>query len=73
MKVRILYLIMVSIFTVTFAVGVFMNPNFNLYDFCMNLASEILGLVITLVIVETYIKEKKKKNDTKKQDDAKSE
>lgn len=66
MKVRILYIIMVLIFSVTFSVGVFMNPNFNIYDFCMNLASEILGLAITLVIVETYIKEKAKKDDSKK-------
>ncbi|MCP1103193.1 hypothetical protein M2454_002596 [Aequitasia blattaphilus] len=66
MKVRILYTVMVTIFTVTFAVGVFMNPNFNIYDFCMNLASEILGLAIALVIVETYIKEKAKRDDSQK-------
>ena len=59
-KVKILSIIMFLIFGVTFSVGVFSNPNFNIHDFCMNLASEILGLVIALVLVETYIKEKEK-------------
>lgn len=62
-KVKILFIIIFIIFFVTFSVGVFSNPNFNVYDFCMNLASEILGLVIALVLVETYIKEKQKKQD----------
>lgn len=59
-KRLIVYLVMLAIFSVTFYVGVFHNPNFNIYDFCMNLASEILGLVIALTVVEAYIREKKK-------------
>lgn len=66
MKLRILYIVMVSIFSVTFAIGVFMNPNFNIYDFCMNLSSEILGFAIVLIVVETYIKEKTKRDESKK-------
>lgn len=51
---------MFIIFSITFYFGVFANPNFNIYDFCMNLASEVLGLIIAVVIIDTYINEKKK-------------
>lgn len=60
-KVQILFAVMVLLFSITFGFGVFANPNFNVYDFCMNLSSEILGIVIALVLVETYINEKRKK------------
>lgn len=60
-KLRILLIIICITFSVTFYFGVFANPNFNIHDFCMNLSSEILGLVIALVLVDTYIKEKNKK------------
>lgn len=59
-KLRILLIVMCVTFGITFSIGIFNNPNFNIYDFCMNLASEVLGMVITLVIVDTYIAEKKK-------------
>lgn len=59
-KIRILFIIMFIIFGIAFYFGVFANPNFNIHDFCMNLASEILGLVIAVVIVDTYVREKKK-------------
>ena len=60
---------MFIVFSITFYFGVFANPNFNIHEFCMNLASEILGLVITVVIVDTYMEEKKSKrkaDDNKK-------
>lgn len=60
-KLKILLAIICITFSVTFYFGVFANPNFNIYDFCMNLSSEILGLVIALVLVDTYIKERNKK------------
>ena len=59
-KIRILIVAMFIVFSITFYFGVFANPNFNIHDFCMNLASEVLGLMITVVIVDTYIREKKK-------------
>ncbi|MDR2932235.1 MAG: hypothetical protein LBV27_03920 [Oscillospiraceae bacterium] len=59
-KMRILYIIMVAIFSVTFYFGIIVNPNFNIYDFCMNLSSEVLGLVIAIVLVDTYVREKRK-------------
>lgn len=59
-KTKILLIIMFIIFSITFYFGVFSNPKFNIYDFCMNLSSEILGLIIAVVIVDTYISEKKK-------------
>lgn len=59
-KIRILIVAMFIVFSITFYFGVFANPNFNIHDFCMNLASEVLGLLITVVIVDTYIREKKK-------------
>lgn len=59
-KLKVLLVIIIAIFSVTFYFGVFTNPNFNIYDFCMNLSSEILGLTIALVLVEAYIHEKKK-------------
>lgn len=59
-KIKILLLVMVIAFSITFYFGIFANPNFNINDFCMNLASEILGILITVVIVDSYIKEKGK-------------
>lgn len=59
-KLRIIFIVMLVIFGITFNLGVFGNPNFNIYDFFMNLSSEIIGLVIALVLVESYISEKKK-------------
>ena len=64
-KIRILLVVMFVIFNITFYLGVFTNPNFNIHDFCMNLTSEILGLIIAVVIVDTYIEEKKKENKEK--------
>ena len=60
-SMRILMLVMVLIFSVTFYFGVFANPNFNIYDFCMNLASEVLGIAITVIFIDTLISRKKKK------------
>lgn len=68
-KIKILLVAMFIVFSITFYFGVFANPNFNIHEFCMNLASEILGLVITVVIVDTYMEEKKSKrkaDDNKK-------
>jgi len=59
-KIRILLIMMFITFSITFYFGVFANPNFNIHDFCMNLASEILGLVIAVVVVDTYVREKNK-------------
>lgn len=58
-KVKVLLLIMCLTFSVVFYFGVFSNPTFNINDLCMNLASEIIGIVIALVLVDTYIKAKK--------------
>ena len=63
-KIKILLVAMFIVFSVTFYFGVFANPNFNIHEFCMNLASEILGLVITVVIVDTYMEEKRSKSKT---------
>lgn len=63
-KIKILLVAMFIVFSITFYLGVFANPNFNIHEFCMNLASEILGLVITVVIVDTYMEEKKSKKTT---------
>lgn len=60
-KIKILLVAMFIVFSITFYFGVFANPNFNIHEFCMNLASEILGLVITVVIVDTYMEEKRSK------------
>ncbi|MCP1110339.1 hypothetical protein M2145_002041 [Lachnospiraceae bacterium PF1-21] len=62
-RLVIFSIIIFIVFSITFSVGVFANPNFNIHDFCMNLASEILGMVIALVLVEAYIKEKTKKKN----------
>lgn len=55
----------VAIFAVTFSVGVFNNPNFNIQDFCMNMASELLGIAIALTIVEVYVRERRKAREEK--------
>lgn len=59
-NMRILLIITVVIFSITFYFGVFANPNFNIYDFCMNLSSEILGIAITVILIDTLINKKKK-------------
>lgn len=59
-KVKILYIVMITVFSVTFSIGIFDNPNFNLQDFCLNLSTEFLGMCFALIIVEAYVKEKNK-------------
>lgn len=59
-RVVILGAILCVIFGITFSIGVFSNPNFNIYDFCMNLSSEIIGMLIVLLVVDSYVKEKTK-------------
>ncbi len=48
-----------ALLTITFNIGVTNNPNFSIYDLGLNLASEILGLVFTLLIVDTYVSAKR--------------
>ena len=55
----VMSIIVISIYTIIFIVGVFHNPDFTITDFCMDLASEVLGIVIAVVIVDNYIKMKK--------------
>lgn len=57
---KILSVIMCLIFGVTFSIGIFGNPNFNIHDFCLNLSSEIFGILITVVLVDSIIKAKAK-------------
>lgn len=59
-KLLIIYIIMCAIFAITFSIGIFGNPNFNIYDFCMNMSSEILGIVIAVCLIDVYINEKNK-------------
>lgn len=63
--VVILTCVMCSIFSITFTIGVFDNPNFTIQDFCMNLASELAGLVIALLVVDAYIRAKRNYLDEK--------
>lgn len=48
------------IFFFAFYFGVFGNPNFNIHDFCLNLTSEILGIAITVTLVDALIRQKNK-------------
>lgn len=64
---KILKVIIVLIFSITFYFGVFANPNFNIHDFCMNLSTEILGIVFALVIIESYVKAIEKDRESKKE------
>ena len=56
-----------TVFTVSFNVGIVNNPNFNIHDFCMGLASELVGLIFAVVIVENYIRLKTERAKEKKQ------
>lgn len=67
---RNILIVMMVVFGVTFYFGIFANPKFNIYDFCMNLSSEILGLVIAVVIVDTYIAKKTESKKQKKKDES---
>lgn len=57
---RLLFVAMFIVFGVTFYLGVFANPTFTVHDFCMNLASEVLGLLIALILVDAYVRERTK-------------
>ncbi len=59
-RLIIISIIMFTVFGVVFNIGVFQNPNFSIYDFCGNLATEIVGMVIALIVVEAYIREREK-------------
>lgn len=63
-KVRILFFVLVGLFAVTFSLGIFLNPNFTVYDLFLGLSTEFIGLVVALVLVESYVSAKKK-NQTK--------
>jgi len=56
-----------TVFAVSFSVGIGNNPNFNIHDFCMGLASELVGLIFAVVIVENYIRIKTERAKEKKQ------
>lgn len=62
---KTLLIVIVVLFSITFYFGIFANPNFNIYDFCMNLSTEIVGLVIALALVDSYITAKKKSSEEK--------
>lgn len=48
-----------SVITITLSLGVWDNPNFSIHDFFLNLASELVGLFITVLIVDTYLRMKR--------------
>ncbi len=52
----VMSIIYCSVFSVVFTLGISDNPQFNLYDLFLNLASELIALVITVFVVDTYIK-----------------
>ena len=54
----VMTVIVCSIFSITFSIGIFNNPNFDLYDFCFNLSTELIGALITAGIIGVYIKTK---------------
>lgn len=56
----IISILMAAIFSISFSIGIFSNPNFDIHDFFMGLSTEILGTAIALIVVETYIREKQK-------------
>jgi len=51
-------IIVCSIFSVTFSIGIFYNPNFDIFDFFYNLATDLIGAVVTAGVVGVYIKTK---------------
>ena len=59
--VRRLSIVMALVFSFAFYFGIFTNPNFNIHDFCMNLAADIIWLVVTVILVDAIIKAKTNK------------
>lgn len=55
-QIKILMLIICGVFAITFYFGIFANPNFNIYDFCLNLSTEIIGMLITVILVDRLIR-----------------
>lgn len=62
----VITVIFCSVFIVSFNLGITHNPNFNIHDFCMGLASELVGLVFAVIIVDSYIKMKTERAQAKK-------
>ena len=67
-KFMILVIAIVVIFGVTFGLGIFANPHFDIYDFCMSLATEFIGLIIALVVVIGYLGYEKRKKGSSESD-----
>jgi len=66
----IITVVYMLVFYATFYIGVFGNPNFNIYDFFMNLASELVGIVFVVVIVDQYVSLKIARRNEKNRNNA---
>lgn len=57
-KYFVVSILFFAVIYTTLAIGILDNPNFSIYDFFLNLASELVGLFITVLIVDTYLRMK---------------
>lgn len=53
-KVIILGAIFSVIVGITFSIGIFANPDFQLNEFCINLSSEFIGWVLAVTLFQYY-------------------
>lgn len=71
-KIWILGLIFSVIVGVTFSLGIYKNPSFNINDFCNSLSSEFIGWILAVTVFQYYYDEKMaaRKSSQKKNDDS---
>lgn len=72
-KILILHIVIVIIISITLSIGIFGNPEFNIYDFFGGFSAELIGMVFALVVVETYVNERVALRDTNKKNLSKIE
>jgi hypothetical protein len=66
-KYYLISIVYFAILATTFVVGIHRNPNFNIYDFCMGLSTELTGLIIAFIVVDYYVKTKTERLQERKQ------
>ena len=54
-KYIILSILLFATISVVFQIAVTENPNFSIYDFCINMLSEIAGMIFTVVVFNEFI------------------
>ncbi|MCL2136904.1 MAG: hypothetical protein FWH40_05210 [Coriobacteriia bacterium] len=52
----VMTVIVCCIFSVTFSIGIIYNANFDIFDFCFNLSTDLIGAAITAGIFGVFLR-----------------